>query len=817
MSMYPHTPFTEETRVRLTRRDLIGYENLLRDAMSRVISFKSYSLFFPRAAVSPHAVWEPHERKLLVPLALHGELLGVFVARGVGGRPAKTLLAAYPALAALCLENLLLYKRSITDPATGLFSLPHMLGMAGHEVKLIRECFRLGADSRCDTGALGHRACMGLVVLRLHGMPGVVRECGYLFAERLCAALADELQALLPDQAFAARAGDSEMAVLLPTATPKICRKVAGEAVRKLSAVRLLHELRDEEMGVAVAAGFANYPQNMSGAHFERPEAEQARLLLRKARTAASVALEDAGVLGQRAMGFGSILAEGGAVREVLPMNRAVVNIGAAMDAREGQRFSIWGRAHGGVLDAGRGHAPAGVQASEEGRDEDPLLYKGELVLMDARENTSLAEVMYLGDPTWGIETGDRLALLAEDNGIMAGSSEGREEDGVSDPLTGLLRYRDFLARWARHRDECTEYALVLMRLTGEPRLFAGQIMAQAVELCRTHLATLYSRKEGSPPSFGGRYGLNSLIHFHPDVPVATVFEQYEELCALLERKLQVEAAVGIAPYPYLNFRKPDGLENCLKALEYAMLMDKPRVGVLDTWALNISADKLFSQGDTFAAIEEYKLALLADEANTTAWNSLGVCMAGLGKHSEARRLFTEALKHDKRDVMTLYNLGHVCQNIGDFSAARQYYRKCLTYDKTHVFALLRLGQMAEQDKKYGPARRYYTRAAKLDGAQGLTWRHFARLCMRQGRAGEAREHLHQALIHNPQDAISLQLLARLYLEGGDDPEVAVTLARQSVALRPELKAGWLDLARGLEAVGRQREATEALSRAAEL
>ena len=78
----------------------------------------------------------------------------------------------------------------------------------------------------------------------------------------------------------------------------------------------------------------------------------------------------------------------------------------------------------------------------------------------------------------------------------------------------------------------------------------------------------------------------------------------------------------------------------------------------------------------------------------------------------------------------------------------------------------------------------------------------------------EAREHLHQALRKNPRDAVSLSLMAKLYLDGGEDPELAEALARQSVALRPERKSGWLELARALETLGRSREAREALLRA---
>ena len=51
---------------------------------------------------------------------------------------------------------------------------------------------------------------------------------------------------------------------------------------------------------------------------------------------------------------------------------------------------------------------------------------------------------------------------------------------------------------------------------------------------------------------------------------------------------------------------------------------------------------------------------------------------------------------------------------------------------------------------------------------------------------------MHQALLRNPQDALSLHLMAKMYLDGGEDAELAETLARQSVALRPERRAAWL-------------------------
>jgi predicted Zn-dependent protease len=92
--------------------------------------------------------------------------------------------------------------------------------------------------------------------------------------------------------------------------------------------------------------------------------------------------------------------------------------------------------------------------------------------------------------------------------------------------------------------------------------------------------------------------------------------------------------------------------------------------------------------------------------------------------------------------------------------------------------------------------------------------RHMARLSVKRKDPEAAREYLHQALVHDPKDAFSLSLMARLYLDGGEDPAIAEAMARQSVALRPERTEFWGVLARALAAQGRDEEAKEALSRA---
>ena len=72
---------------------------------------------------------------------------------------------------------------------------------------------------------------------------------------------------------------------------------------------------------------------------------------------------------------------------------------------------------------------------------------------------------------------------------------------------------------------------------------------------------------------------------------------------------------------------------------------------------------------------------------------------------------------------------------------------------------------------------------------------------------GEARELLHDTLLRNPFDAAAMLLLARLYLDGDEDPAMAELLARKSVGLR-DTPEGWQVLARALRALGREEEAS---------
>ena len=377
-----------------------------------------------------------------------------------------------------------------------------------------------------------------------------------------------------------------------------------------------------------------------------------------------------------------------------------------------------------------------------------------------------------------------------------------------------LCGHGDFLNRFAQESERRARFVLAIVRMEGA----SSSTAATALHLWEKLLRGAVPHDAGAAP-LAGLYGSNSLIFFHPGSEPQNVVPLYEALCSAL-KDAGVDAAAGLAAFPFLQYRKAEMPDCALRALEYALLLPHPRVGQCNSLALNISADRRYSLGDVFGALEEYKLALLADETNVMAWNSLGVCMAALGRRHEARRHFLEALRH-KPDESTAtqinYNLGNVCQSLGERRAAARYYRQCVKAAPDHLFAHIRLGQLCEQSGRRAEARRYYELAATIEdaapGRPGVARRHLARVAARQRKGGEARELLHEALLRNPQDAASMLLLANIYLDGNEDPAMAELLARKSAGLhdRPE---AWQTLARALRTLDREDEARLAEARA---
>lgn len=796
-----------EDNVTLSRQDLIYYEHALKDSVSEFLPYESYSLYFPKPSGDVKSLtikYSKEDRQLMLPLILRGSELGYFIARGVEVEALDSLAPYLEALASAALEKLLLYKSSITDSLTGLSTREQFMKKVVRELDLIQNCMMPAPGGCKDPGIPTFSGSLGVVLVDLDNFQRINDRYGYMFGDSIVRRVAEKLCDLAPHPVVCARYLDDKFAFMIPDGRPRTCAALAEELRAAVESISVTDNVTGDILKISASVGYANYPQSLSGAHFKTAAYEQSRIIMRKAEKAVSTA-KDMGR--NQVFAYSDILKKGGKVLEVLPLQRLALSIGHSVDAREGSRFLVWAPEYNSGYQ-GR------ITEDERISGSYPTMYKAEVVLIEVQNDVAFAEVLHLSDPAWPVTPGDRLTLLEEKNSffdVQAGPESAKSPQ--KDIVTGLYSYRDFIGRYSRMRQNEEHFSIAVFRLSGGPGEQGGNFQ----KFNDAQVQKVASRAETFFPGkvTGGRYSLNSLIYYFPSVDSDAIMNLALRLVRECAKDFSLGLSAGVAGYPFLNFSRSEVLDNCRKALDHAMMLEYPMVAQFDSVSLNISADRLYVDGDIYGAVEEFKAALLADSDNILARNSLGICYAQIGKPEQAARMFEEVLDITPNNIMALYNLGWACHMIGDMVKAKDSYEKCLELDPDNVFSLVRLGLLAEQNSEFDEAREYYLRASALKGGDSLTMRHLARMTYNTGDVDKTREYLHLALNANHNDAASMNLLARIYLDNGEDPQVAEVLARQSAALKPGKNRYWQTLSDALEAQGRSEEAAEVLSRLA--
>ena len=684
-------------------------------------------------------------------------------------------------------------------------------------------------------GQTDRQSSVGLMVLSVLGLDYVRKFYGFAVAEQLFISLSQKIRELIPEDALCTMLDGDRFALLFSGATRRMLENLARqcavieESMQAVPVVSMLAAMENlgDIVEAKLCAGYALFPQDWDGTADSRDSSEIPHLLLQKACIAAGrlknmpnrkgvSAENEAFHTAGNSLAFRQILLQGGNIQSILPYSQVRVNLGSEDGAQESMCFSVWG-------------------------DAEHIRYKGEILLRKIDERTSEAEILMLSDPAKSLEEGDFLQYVPQS----------RSQSEVLNAEGDLFyAYRDFMTvvNGQMSAENVTKFSLALMRIQWEKRPnineqsskldenstseklasakktekivkkgkkseksvrkdFTMKEIAQELDVCLKEYNEKNNRELLKPVI--GSMSFNSLLIYHPQMDGQSVKVLYEKLGAMIEKKFDVPCATGIAAYPFLRFRPADMWDACRKALDYAMLLPIPHVGIFDSLAINISADRKFSQGDIFGAVEEYRMALLADDDNILAWNSLGICLAELGRHAEARSAFEVAHARQNKDASTCYNLGAANLALEDREKAKEFFLACLAQDNNHLFARIRLGEIAEKEQKHEEAFEQYTKASLDNPESSVPYRCLAKLYTLRNEKERARELLQLALQKNSEDAVSLQFLAGLYLDGGEDAELAEVLARQSVALLPWRRSAWAELARALEAQGRFSEAAE--------
>jgi tetratricopeptide (TPR) repeat protein len=271
---------------------------------------------------------------------------------------------------------------------------------------------------------------------------------------------------------------------------------------------------------------------------------------------------------------------------------------------------------------------------------------------------------------------------------------------------------------------------------------------------------------------------------------------------------------IGVAAYPTITYRKSEIIGMARKALDHAAFFGPGSAVIFDGVSLNISADKLYDNGDILSAIQEFNQALLLDPLNVNVHNSLGVCYGLLGNYAQAVEKFTAALRIEPGEYMALYNLGLIKSLTGDREQAHEFFLKADQINGEVYEVAFQIGKYYLESGDALKAKRFLERAAAMESGGCGVYRYLGDCYTVSGMQAEAISAYQKAIRRNPQDAASMSALGSLFSEKGENPEIAEMFCRESVELSPENALFHYRLGRLYHRQKRLQEALKALSRA---
>ena len=280
--------------------------------------------------------------------------------------------------------------------------------------------------------------------------------------------------------------------------------------------------------------------------------------------------------------------------------------------------------------------------------------------------------------------------------------------------------------------------------------------------------------------------------------------KQAMEWCGQFRQRLKsarIRCCLGLASYPFHDFKKYEIAENARKALHHAGFYSPDSLAVFDAVSLNISGDIFYNEGDLARAVKEYRRGLSLDSGNVNLLNSLGVTYAQMNRYHLAIPLFEKVLAIDSGDFMALFNLGFALLARGEKEAALNRFEEALAVDGKSFGLLLQLGKMYCLDGRYEEAVDVLLKGKEVatvetDFNPGLVYRYLGQAYAGLGRNREAMANLQRAVSHNPRDAASLSLLGGLYDLEKQGDTIALSLCRQAVGLDGSRWQYWSRLGR---------------------
>lgn len=253
-----------------------------------------------------------------------------------------------------------------------------------------------------------------------------------------------------------------------------------------------------------------------------------------------------------------------------------------------------------------------------------------------------------------------------------------------------------------------------------------------------------------------------------------------------LSLALKADILVGVAQYPYHDFSKAQTLENSLKAIDHAAFFGPDTLIHFDAVSLNISGDRFYQLNERTLAHKEYTKGLEIKPKDINLINSLGVCYGISGELDKARQEFERAAKLNPKEVMVVYNIGLLHQIDGNIDKAIIYLRNAHAINNQIFEVELLLGQLLLDKNKPGQARPHLDSAGKLNPDSGAAFRLKGEILLDAKTPEKAALEFNKAIKINPSDATSLSGYARCLELQDKNLKIAMSFARNSIALEPD-------------------------------
>lgn len=723
----------------------------------------------------------PETGKLYIPVRYDGRALALITvepARGEALSPEAVELL--PSVVRLSLDKILLYKIYITDTETGFNNSDYFWTFLKKKIEnLLKETGGRGELKPLSLGDRETESGLCILLAEIRDYNKIATERGRLQAIRAFKGLGEWLIQEASAGACLARLDRARLGVILPGRTANDCQELAR---------RLIIEQKDREADnlppVCPAMGVVAFPtdfsDDLSSADLQASVSGMAEAIMAKAELALNQALTDRE---NDIYCFEDVLNHGGRVVQVLPYNRVVVNLGRVVGAREGQVFALTGADSGGTGQAD---------------------FKGEVVLFDVQDDFSVGEVSNLRSSLTRVEPGDNLTL--NKSHYREGPAGDPEDASNIDPVTGTPDHKGFIARLHGLTDAVEKFSLILVKVDGYDlhRKTMGNLESDRQFKALYDLLAEELLVEGG---LAGRFSADSIIFFIPDMDKAGALTLAESRRDAISAKLRLTGSFGVSSYPCGPFTQADMVSNTQKALEHALFLGPASAAAFDSLSLNISGDKRFEAGDLDGAVDEYKKGLALNAEDLNILNSLGVCYGYQRRSDLAMASFDRVLELDPGNVPAHYNRGFALAMDNKPEEALECFRNAARSAPDNFDVLFHRGKMAFELDLQDEALETFARAEKLEDSRPIIYRYLGQALVRAEQKEKAIDAFKAAVRNDPEDALSLSQLGVLFLEKETDPEVALSLVRQSVDLDPTNGLFRHRLARALTSTGNLTEA----------